>query len=141
MPPPPGTFSETFIRPPDPLLGEALYKYNAELAIPFQQLPDTVYWLKIVALVDPQEDGFLQWGWHNRDYSKFDPFASSPPAVVPGEHNEGPLPDGTDIWHFQDDAVSGSIVVPPPAAGGIGPTVVQDGLRQKITYHRTMDRR
>jgi PEP-CTERM motif len=132
-PPPAGTFTESLVRPADPILGEALYKYNAELAIPFQQLPDTVYWLKIVALVNPQEDGFLQWGWHNRDYTIFDPLASAPPAVMPGEHPEGPLPDGTKIWHFQDDAVSGTVIVGPPAAGGIGPTVVQDLFAPK-TY-------
>jgi hypothetical protein len=104
-----GTFIETPIRGPDPLLGEALYEYNAELLCPFPQQADTVYWLKIVALVDPERDGQLQWGWHNRDYTIFDPFASAPPNVLPGEHPDGTLPDGTEIWHFQDDAVSGDL--------------------------------
>ena len=48
----PGTFTETLERGPDPVLGEALYRYNAQLALPFNQAPDTVYWLKIAALVD-----------------------------------------------------------------------------------------
>lgn len=106
-----GTFTETLIRGPDPLLGEALYEYNAELHCPFPEQRDTVYWLKIVALVDPQRDGPLEWGWHNRDYTIPDPFASTSPLVVPGEHLDGTLPDGTPIYHFQDDAVSGSIVL------------------------------
>lgn len=108
-----GTFTETKIREADPLLGEALYEYNAELACPFPQQIDTVYWLKIVALVDPERDSMLQWGWHNRDYTINDPYASvpppPPPGVIPGEHSEGFLPDGKEIWHFQDDAVSGTV--------------------------------
>jgi hypothetical protein len=127
--PPPGMFTETLVRGPDPLLFESVYKYNAELAIPFPELADTVYWLKIVALVNPQEDGFLQWGWHNRDYTIMDPLASKPPFVVPGEHIDPPiLPDGTPIWHFQDDAVSGDIVITPPVAGEIGPHLTQSGF-------------
>jgi hypothetical protein len=114
-----GTFTETLIRAPDPVLGEALYEYNGELKLPFHQLADTVYWLKIVALVDPARDGPLAWGWHNRDYTIFDPLASSPPAVVPGEFLDGTLPSGEPIWHFQDDAVTGGILLTiasdPPA--------------------------
>jgi hypothetical protein len=33
---------------------------------------------------------------------------------VPGEHIDGflgPVPGGTPVWHFQDDAVTGQIVV------------------------------
>jgi hypothetical protein len=30
-----------------------LFHYNAELAAPFQENPNTIYWLKIVALVNP----------------------------------------------------------------------------------------
>jgi hypothetical protein len=104
-----GTFTETLLRGPDPVLGEALYEYNAELMMPFDQRPDTVYWLKIVALVDPGRDGPIMWGWHNRDYTAFDPFASTAPAVVPGEFLAGTLPSGEPIWHFQDDAVQGQI--------------------------------
>ena len=82
--------------------------------------PDTVYWLKIVALVDlppgiiidpNQPPTFVpRWGWHNRDYTIMDPLASTAPAVVPGEHIDGffgPVPGGTPVWHFQDDAVTG----------------------------------
>ena len=50
---------------------EALYEYNAELNLGkyFPEHHDKVYWLKIVALVDVQRDGFIQWGWHDRDWS------------------------------------------------------------------------
>lgn len=110
-----GTFTETLERGPDPVLGEALYRYNAQLKLPFAQQPDTVYWLKIAALVDvpqpvtqPIPPGVTQWGWHNRDYTINDPQASTAPAVVPGEYIDGLVP-GTNvpIWHFQDDAVTG----------------------------------
>jgi hypothetical protein len=108
-----GTFTEKLIRGPDPLIGESLYEYNAELACPFPEERDTVYWLKIVALVDPQLDGAIRWGWHNRDWTIPDPLASTPPAVSPGEGIVGAIPDpsgGTTVpvWHFQDDAVQGS---------------------------------
>jgi len=117
----PGTFTETLERPADPVLGEALYRYNAELQVPFAQLPDTVYWLKIAALVDvpqpivaPIPPGTTQWGWHNRDYTVNDPQASTAPAVNPGEFIDGTVP-GTNIpiWHFQDDAVSGILDFSP----------------------------
>jgi hypothetical protein len=112
-----GTFTEAPIRAPDPLLSEALFEYNAELMLPFHQNKDTVYWLKIVALTEPaQQQPPVLWGWHNRDYTVMDPFASVAPAVVPGEYLDGTLPSGEPIWHFQDDAVSGlmtAIVIDP----------------------------
>jgi hypothetical protein len=119
-----GTFTETLQRGPDPVLGEALYRYNAELKLPFNQQPDKVYWLKIAALVDtptpivqPIPPGVTQWGWHNRDYTINDPLASTSPAVIPGEFVDGTIP-GTNlpIWHFQDDAVTGNLdfIVNPP---------------------------
>ena len=88
---------------------EALYEYNAELVCPFDQQRDDVTWLKIVALVDPSQDGPITWGWHNRDYTVMDPLASTMPGVSPGEFSAGLLPDGQQIWHFQDDAVSGDL--------------------------------
>jgi len=122
----PGTFTETLERGPDPVLGEALYRYNAELALPFNQAPDTVYWLKIAALVDvpqpvvvPIQPGTTQWGWHNRDYTINNPQASTAPAVNPGEYMDGTVP-GTNIplWHFQDDAVTGILdFTPNPPVG------------------------
>ena len=103
-----GTYTETFVSPGMVPGGEALYAYNAELRLPFQQQADTVYWLKIVALVDPNIDGPIQWGWHNRDYTVMDPFAS--PVPVPGEHVQGVTPGGSSlIWHFQDDSITGAI--------------------------------
>jgi hypothetical protein len=110
-----GTFTETLIRGPDPVLGESLYQYNAELGCPFAEQRDTVYWLKIVAMVNQATDGPIQWGWHNRDWLFPDPLASSAPAVVPGEHIDGFVGGGggidpASVSHFQDDAVQGTII-------------------------------
>jgi hypothetical protein len=145
-----GTFTEKLIPTPimdgtPPMLpSEALYEYNAELHLgkEFQQLPDTVYWLKIVALVDAQRDGFIQWGWHNRDWSIHDPYASvpnptpPPPGVFPGEHIIGGVIDPaknfeSPVWHFQDDAVTGEITVFPDPTMPIMPHVTQLGWEPK----------
>lgn len=99
---------------------EDIYEYNAELHLDkqFFQKPDTVYWLKIAALVDvdQNEDPTVprtQWGWHNRDYTVADPYALAVTApngpIKPGERDErielkAEYP--TPVWHFQDDAVS-----------------------------------
>jgi len=110
-----GTFTEMVL--PDSNPSEQVYQYNAELACPFEQQADVVYWLKIVALVDEHPDGDdLVWGWHNRDYTNKNELASG--AVSPGEQIVGYLdpmgtPDLMDddipIYHFQDNAVSGDI--------------------------------
>jgi hypothetical protein len=49
-----GTYTEAPVSLGGPPLSETLYEYNAELHLdkPFRQQADTVYWLKIVALVD-----------------------------------------------------------------------------------------
>ena len=98
-----------------------IYEYNAELNLgkEFHQSPNTVYWLTIAALVDttsasPASDpNVIRWGWHNRDYTIQDSLASVPAAVAPGEYVDGILgrPINTTIWHFQDDAVTGSLGV------------------------------
>lgn len=119
-----GTYTEKPISPGGAPLFETLYEYNAELHLgkEFFQKPDTVYWLKIVALVDlpagvqidPPPTFAPRWGWHNRDYTIFDPLASTAPAVVPGEHLAGTIGGGpipSPIWHFQDDAVTGRIFI------------------------------
>lgn len=141
-----GTFTEKPISGGGPPLGETLYEYNAELNLgkEFFQKPDTVYWLKIVALVDlppgiiidpNQPPSFVpRWGWHNRDYTIMDPLASTAPAVVPGEHINGflgPVPGGTPVWHFQDDAVTGRVVVDHLSTpmGSIMPIVDQAGYQ------------
>ncbi|MBI2824747.1 MAG: PEP-CTERM sorting domain-containing protein [Planctomycetia bacterium] len=130
-----GTFTETLINGAVP---EHLFQYNAELRLPFQEQKDTVYWLKIVALVDPATEGAIKWGWHDRDWGIKDPFAS--PAVSPGETagtlidpNGVPLP----VWHFQDDAVSGQIFISPNASapGGIG--VQQVGYNPENYIYQT----
>jgi hypothetical protein len=113
-----GTFTERRISAGGPPLGESLFEYNAELACPFPEQKDTVYWLKIVALNDVVKDnGPIDWGWHNRDWTVPDPLASTPPAVTPGEHIQGVVADfdaagnlvPRPVWHFQDDAVSGTM--------------------------------
>jgi len=141
----PGEYTETLFSPGGPPCYEALYEYVAVLKNPFPQEPDTVYWIKIVALVDidptislimdqcglsPCDLGkhswmellnicpgleitlpITRWGWHNRDYTIMDLYASRPPAVNPGENKQGPLSNGSDVWHFQDDAVSGELYI------------------------------
>jgi hypothetical protein len=102
-----GTYIEQLVTGSNPQ--EPVYKYNAELAVPFHQQANTVYWLKIVALpIDPS----VIWGWHDRDYTVQDPLAS--PAVLPGERQVGAYLPGTPeqvkIFHFQDDAVRGNFI-------------------------------
>ncbi len=107
-----GTFSEKLVLSV-PAPGEDIYEYNAELHLgkEFFQKPETVYWLKIAALVDVVPGTTpLQWGWHNRDYTVIDPLAAAvTPPVLPGERDErielgASYP--TPVWHFQDDSVS-----------------------------------
>lgn len=114
--------------------GEILFKYNAELNInqQFPERPDTVYWLKIVAL---ETNPNIVWGWHNRDYTIPDPLASTPPAVVPGEANIGSA--ALPVWHFQDDAVTGAVTITANSAGN-GVTVVQQGFTPQ-TYTNGVD--
>lgn len=135
-----GTFTEKLVSAGGLPLNEELYQYNAELNLgkEFPQQRDEVYWLKIVALVDVDQLTFdplnpltdiTQWGWHSRDYSVNNPLASTAPAVVPGERVVGTLP-GTniDIWHFQDDAVTGIVNIDTTTNpnGQIMPDVNQD---------------
>ena len=114
-----GNFTERWIHSGGDPLYEELFEYNAELAIPFPQEKDTVYWLKIVALVDPDapDQNEIIWGWHNRNYTIENTLASrppSPPGVDPGEHVQGiifpPMPP-VPVWHFQDDAVNGWVEI------------------------------
>lgn len=145
-----GTFAEKLIRGPDPVVNEALYEYNAELNLgqAFAELKDTVYWLKIVALVDvpPSIPTFptnnppptvTQWGWHNRDYTIQNTLAS--PNVAPGEQIVGSIGANTPVWHFQDDAVTGDVrVLPGPVPGGFNnPIVFQPA--QNMTPTNYMD--
>ena len=138
-----GTYTEKPISSGGAPLFESLYEYNAELLLgkEFFQKPDTVYWLKIVALVDlpagvpidPPPTFAPRWGWHNRDYTIFDPLASTAPAVVPGEFLSGTIgggPVAAPIWHFQDDAVTGRIFVDTAGPmGEIMPVIDQSEYR------------
>ena len=95
-----GTFTEKLVNVVPG--GEDLYVYNAELANPFPEQANNIYWLSIVALTN---DPILGWGWHNRDYqitnSLFAP-------VSPGETNIGNA--AFPVFHFQDDAVVGGVL-------------------------------
>jgi hypothetical protein len=108
-----GTFQEKLIRPRGGAPQQTpLYEYNVELETLFVAAPNTVYWLKVVALTEPIAGGGgkFQWGWHNRDYTINDPLAPTPPAVTPGEFGVfSPIPEIPPIWHFQDDAVAGEV--------------------------------
>jgi PEP-CTERM motif len=144
-----GTFTETPISLGGPPLGEALYEYNAELHLDksFFEKADTVYWLKIVALVDlppgvappdpNQPPTFApRWGWHNRDYTIKDTLASTAPLVNPGETQVGTIglpPGGVPIYHFQDDAVTGNVFVNTQLTpmGEIMPFVEQGGYQPR----------
>jgi hypothetical protein len=114
---------------------EPLFLYNAELATPFAEQPNTVYWLKIVALTNPG-DGIL-WGWHNRDYTQMDPFASVAPQVNPGEVNIGTA--ANPIWHFQDDAVTGAITYFPAIASTGAEGILQESQFARLSYNPSTD--
>jgi hypothetical protein len=150
-----GTYTEKLIRGADPVVNESLYEYNAELNLgnDFPQKADTVYWLKITALVDvPQTlavfDPFnpgsspiavTQWGWHNRDYTVQDTYAS--PNVAPGETiigQVGPAVQPANVWHFQDDAVAGDVRISmaPPAGTQLNPFVDQPVASMSPTFYK-----
>jgi len=144
-----GTFTEAPISLGGPPLNEGLFEYNAELHLDksFFEKADTVYWLKIVALVDlppgiplpppNQPPTFApRWGWHNRDYTIKDTLASTAPLVVPGETQVGsigPAPGGVPIYHFQDDAVTGNVFVNTQLTpmGEVMPFVEQGGFQPR----------
>jgi hypothetical protein len=136
-----GTFTERLI-PGSTSVDGPIYEYNAELFIdkPFREKADTVYWLKIVALdtipsLTIPLDQRLQWGWHNRDYTVKNPLASTPPAVSPGEFQDGflPVPGGeVPIYHFQDNAVSGIVGIDIVATMPNMPIVVQDNFQPEF---------
>lgn len=143
-----GTFAEKMISSGGDPLNEELYEYNAELHLDkeFPQKPDTVYWLKIVALVDlppgviPGIDPTTRWGWHNRDYTVNDPLASVAPQVSPGEDIVGFVGSAADprpVWHFQDDAVAGDVTVDTLSTpdGAIMPIVEQDPMSFRPTFY------
>lgn len=128
-----GTFTEKLVPTPEMPgmpVPATLYEYNAELNMDevFPHQIDTVYWLKIVALVDDLTDGPIRWGWHTRDWSTV---VVSSTSVSPGLRAVGTVNDPTKnfnslVWHFQDDAVSGNITV-IPSADPVRPSMEQTG--------------
>ncbi len=129
-----GTFTEKAVPAPSTNPDGNLFQYNAELALPFREQAGTVYWLKIVALDpthnSPTQPGALQWGWHDRDWGVMNNLAS--PIPVPGEHDETPPGFTGPMWHFQDDAVSGTALITFPAAGGM--PIVQETNFAAMNY-------
>jgi hypothetical protein len=128
-----GTFTEKQL-PGTTSIDGPIFEYNAELHLgkDFPEMKDTVYWLKIVAMVDdipgvtfdhynPQNSPFpvTQWGWHNRDYTVQDTYASTGLSSPPGgELIAGLVGGGQPVWHFQDDAIRGDVRITPSATGG-----------------------
>jgi hypothetical protein len=56
----------------------------------------TVEWIGIQAL---STNSSLGWGWHDRDYGIFDPYANP---------NDGAAPVAGNFYHYMDDAVTTS---------------------------------
>jgi hypothetical protein len=121
-----GTFTESAPIPDSGSPDGPIYEYNGELNWQSITFPDavspTVEWLSIVALV-PNIPGTIlpsiQWGWHDRDYGIFDPYAAPSDTTV-----------GQSGYHFMDDAVSGFYAGNPGATGGYAPqfyNVADDG--------------
>ncbi len=110
-----GTFTEKPIHPGGSPLNEQVYEYHGELAVPFLPQPNTVYWLKIVALAPQTGPDFqpaFQWGWRVRDYAQQNLLAPTPPAVDPGEFGVfSPIPEIPPIWHFQGSAAGGNLAL------------------------------
>lgn len=126
-----GTFTETPTGVQD-VNGDFIYKYNAELATPFAEQANVVYWLKIAAVVNapvgttvPPPPGVTNWGWHNRDYTIKDTLTA---PVSPGEVNLGT--PNNPIWHFQDDAVQGQLSYFPAGAGLNQQIIMQNPIAQ-----------
>jgi hypothetical protein len=98
-----GTFTQSAPIPDPGSPDGPLYQYNGELDWQKFNFPDAVYptveWLSIVAIVPTIPGSTLpqfEWGWHDRDYGIFDPYA------LPGDTRAG-----QPGYHFMDDAVTG----------------------------------
>ena len=145
-----GTYTETLL-PGTTSVDGPIYEYNAELHLnkPFPEKADTVYWLKIAAMVDvPAAAGtfdpynpqtslvpMTQWGWHNRDYTMQDTLASTSVAGG-GEILDGNI-NGTSIYHFQDDAVTGDVRINVLGSGGlVMPDVFQPVANMLPTFYK-----
>jgi len=132
-----GTYTETLVPtgagPPSP--DGALYQYNAELAIPAPETAGVVEWLKIVALKTTRRKN----GPGDGTTATTESLIRSPrqcrcPASSPSHRLADSAWSATG-WHFQDDAVTGSVtIVPSPTGGGV--TVIQPTYFRLSIYHR-----
>ena len=85
---------------------------------PWSHLSAQEYKQKIREMVDElEEEGRIAWGWHNRDYAVENVLAATDPPQ-PGEYIAGQIVERFptdevfeewDVWHFQDDAVTGGM--------------------------------
>jgi hypothetical protein len=123
-----GTFTET-AQPSIPGPDGTIFQYNAELATPFPEVANQIYWLKIVALTTPS-DG-IQWGWHNRDYTIPDPY-----AAAPGDSLLGVNSINQPVFHYMDDAVYGSLTYGPNA---VGINVLNESVAGPLDYNAATD--
>jgi hypothetical protein len=120
-----GTYTKSLLSDAGP---EPLYDYDAELEAPFPEQADTTYWLSIVGLSNVAQDMPTGLGWHDRDWTQEDPYAVPAETAISG-------PDGIPFYHYQDDAVSGSMTLtitnPSDPVGG---TSVQDTVTGPLDY-------
>ncbi len=128
-----GTFTEKPVPAPAANPDGNLFQYNAELRIPFQEQRGQTYWLKIVALdpnhISSTQPGALLWGWHDRDWGLKDLL-----AAPPGDIDETPAGFTGPMWHYQDDAVTGSVTITPSTTGL--PIVFQDPTTFAPTFYK-----
>jgi len=118
-----GTFTEKQVFPNS--IDGPIYEYNAELYLgkEFEQRPNKQFSLSIAALVDigpnqnPLTDpSVVRWGWHTRDYTVHDAYASSVNSVL-SDRVVGVLAPSTNVWHFGDDTSPGDLTVQPGMNG------------------------
>ena len=89
---------------------EAVWQYNVDLEIPFQQVLGTTYWLSIQAEVDTSP---VQWGWHAADTLTGNNATQSGPAGLWG------LPYDRDWVLMVDKDMAFELTVPEPLTAGL----------------------
>jgi len=90
---------------------EAVWQYNVELPVPFEQVLDTIYWISIQAVNHDaiQNPNSVQWGWHESPDRWHDAAVQNGPAALWGNPY---IPDWTNL-EVKDMAFELSI--PEPA--------------------------
>ncbi len=105
---------------------EAVWRYDVDLAVPFNQTAGTTYWLSIQAITD---DTAVQWGWHSADTLTGFNATQGGPAALWGAPYANP-------WVLMvDKDMAFELTVPEPfTAGllGIGLAVVLGCRRKRL---------